>query len=107
MAILINESAYQGVPLTHIFTTSKTVPYRVFIRLSPVDVNNIRLLGIVRFLRRSNPLEPSQFYIVERFEIRWDRDSFLFQAPLTIAAGDVLGFIPLYDFPTCVINDVL
>lgn len=107
MAIYINEPAYQGVPLIYQFTSSKTLPLRVFVRTSPVDLNNIRLLGVVRFLRRSNSLEPSQWYVVERWEIRFDRDSILFEAPLSIASGDLLGFIPLYDFPNVTINDVL
>lgn len=106
MAILIDEPAYQGVPLAHVFTSGRTLPLRVFVRTSPVDLNNIRLLGIVRFLRRANTLEPSREYIVDRWEIRWDRDSFLINPPVSVAAGDILGFIPLYDFANVRINDI-
>lgn len=104
MPVIINQTVQQGVPAVASLTFATTGIFRVFVRLSVVDLNNIRLLGILRFARRSSASEPAQFYLVERAEVRAQRDSFLFGDNVSYTVGDAVQFVPLYDFSTCIIS---
>lgn len=104
MPTFINQAAEKGVPIVVPFGVDTISPFRIYTRIAGVDFNNIRLLGILRFARRTNTSEPSQFYVIERFEVRGQRDSFVSAPQSGYLAGDAIQFVPLFDFTSVVVN---
>lgn len=107
MAIRINAAAFKGVPLTGFAGSNGPAPLRYFIRIPGVDINNIKLLGIAQYAKQSNTSDQSRYYVIRSFQIRFSYDSFLIESPTAIIPTDVIQFIPLYDFPSVIVNDIL
>lgn len=105
MATLFDNScvAYQLIAIP--VSNSRPNPYFIFIGSNEVQLNNIRLWGVLRFYRlRSTPLgtSPTQFTSID---LRAQHHRMAVPDAPLVGATDGVQFVPTYDFNRVVILD--
>lgn len=68
----------------------------IFVRISGVQTNNIRLLAVGFYFRRFLRSEFTEYFVQGSQEYRADRT--VFQIPFFAASDDIFRLVPLYDF---------